>query len=55
MLPIPAAKKSTPKPAIVAHSFGSANSPADVTLVNVVDTVNTPKKSEALLTPLAFV
>ena len=31
MLPIPAAKKSTPKPAIVAHSFGSANSPADVT------------------------
>ena len=31
IFPIPAAKKSTPKSAIVLHSSGSANSPADMT------------------------
>ena len=46
---------SPSKPTIPPTIALPPNSPADVTLVNVVDTVNTPKKSEALLTPLAFV
>ena len=31
MLPIPAAKKSTPNSAMILHSSGSANSPAETT------------------------